>query len=749
MKKWSILIIALLFFSCSDEVTTDPIPEPGGEAGTFTMTVRVPGVNLPTNYSDPITEVRENDIREIDILAFRETENDDEEFCYRVAVQKSDIQEVVSSVNGSEKTFKLELKREDYGVRLVVLANARSSLNAIQTSLVEGTPKQSILNALTFNGNAWKNVTESSFVNAFPMMGQTAELVYTTTQTTTSIQKASLLRAVAKVDIGVDIYGDPAIGFGKRFAIKNVFVYRANDKGRVSPHKDDLSKSQATKTNIPADATALPVITYAYEKDVTENAIVRKIYLAESDAYAEGQEGNATCLVIQAKYDGGADTYYRVDFMNHTSEYLPLLRNHRYLINITQIRGDGYSTADEAAASKSSSLIYDLTVSDDGINDIEYNGQHMIGVNKGVFYADWGTSTQSLTVFTNYSSGWTMTDADSWIVIDNENLNGIGNEKKTFSFTVNNNTTGFTRTGKITLSAGTLKKEVLVVQSGGSNCIVARPNSAIDIPLKMANADGISRIDAYTSTEMYIVWQDIPNPIGSVSVPSNSNLSAKVFTTNATGNAVIGVRNTTNGKTLWSWHIWVTNQDIESPTYQVQNNYMVFMDRNLGASSTTSYGLYYQWGRKDPFAGSVPAEKVSMVNSGVSNNLETAIQNPDIFYASSIRTFDWIGMTQNNNLWNTPNGEKSAYDPCPFGWRVPVANDDTSGSPWYGFTGSYPLAGGLDLSSGQQVGAGNQSYVWGASVRGFNGFVFDAGNRKSSSAFRANGYPVRCVKDVK
>lgn len=753
MKKWSILIIALLFFSCSDDGTTDPIPEPGGEAGTFTMTVRVPGVNLPTNYSDPITEIQENDIQEIDILAFKETDSEDEEFCYRVTVQKSDIQEVVSSINGSEKTFNLELRREEYGVRLVVLANSRSSLNTIQNLLVEGTPKQTILDALTFNGNAWKNVTETSFVNAFPMMGQTTELVYTTSKITTTIQKVSLLRAVAKVDVGVDIYGDPAIGFGKRFEIKNVYVYRANDKGRVSPHKDNLSSPQATKTNIPEDASALPVITYPYEKDVTENAMVRKIYLAESNACAEGQEDKATCLIIQAKYDGGPTTYYRIDFMNHDNEYLPLLRNHRYLINITQIRGDGYSTADEAASSKSSALIYDLTVTDEGINDIEYNGQHMIGVNKGVFYVDWVTSTQSLTVFTNYSSGWTITDSDPWIEIANENQSGVGNEKKTFPFTVNNNTNGITRTGKIILSAGTLKKEVQIVQSGGSNCIVARPNSAIDIPLQLANADGTERMNSYTPTEMYIVWQDSPNPIGSISNPVSGNLSAKVYTTNATGNAVIGIRNTSNGTTLWSWHIWVTNHDIESSTYQQSNNYTVFMDRNLGAMSngtgTTAYGLYYQWGRKDPFPGSIQDGKLYLVTSIVNNNLPTSIQNPDRYYASSIRTFDWIGMVQNNNLWNTTNGEKSAYDPCPFGWRVPVANDDTNGSPWYGFTGSYPLAGGLDVSSGQLVGAESQGYVWGASARGFNGFVFDAKNKKSSSAFRANGYPVRCVKDVK
>lgn len=748
MKKWSILFIALLFFSCADETIVEPIPESGGTTGSFTMTVRVPGVNLPTNYSDPITEVQENNIQEIDILAFKEAANGDEEFCYRVAVQKNDIKEVTSSVNGSEKTFNLELKRADYGVRLVVLANARSSLNVIQDLLVEGEPKKDILDALTFSGNTWNNVTETTFTSSFPMMGQTADLVYTASKTSTAIQKVSLLRAVAKVDIGVDIYGDPTIGFGRHFEIKKVYVYRANDKGRISPHPDDLLSPQVTKTNIPDDVSILPVMTYRYEKDATENAMVRKIYLAESDACKEDHEGTATCLVILATYDDGPEMYYRVDFMNRNNQYLPLLRNHRYLINITQIRGDGYPSADEAAASRASSLMYDLNITDEGINDIDYNGQYIIGVNKGSFNTDWLASEQNLTVYTNYKNGWELT-SDDLIEVAEGDKTGNGNETKSFSFTVKENTTGRPRTGKITLRAGTLKKEILVVQSGGSNCVVVPTNSEMDIPLRIANADGVDRILSSSQVEMYLVWQDRVNVITGISDPISGNISVKVTTGSTQGNAVIGVRNKLTQKTLWSWHVWVTNQDINSPAYQESNNYMVFMDRNLGATSTTSYGLYYQWGRKDPFPGSVPEEKVSIVTPSVSNNLETAIQNPDKFYASTTRTFDWIGMVQNNNLWSTANGEKSAYDPCPFGWRVPIANDDTSGSPWYGFTGNYPLSGGLDLSSGQLVGVGSLSYVWGASVRGFNGFVFDANNRESSSAFRANGYPVRCVKDIK
>jgi hypothetical protein len=59
-----------------------------------------------------------------------------------------------------------------------------------------------------------------------------------------------------------------------------------------------------------------------------------------------------------------------------------------------------------------------------------------------------------------------------------------------------------------------------------------------------------------------------------------------------------------DGVILWSWHIWLVQDQIGYNTYA--NNAGVLMDRNLGATSAIEYdsgtiGLLYQWGRKDPF----------------------------------------------------------------------------------------------------------------------------------------------------
>ena len=189
------------------------------------------------------------------------------------------------------------------------------------------------------------------------------------------------------------------------------------------------------------------------------------------------------------------------------------------------------------------------------------------------------------------------------------------------------------------------------------------------------------------------------------------------FTTGTThGNAVIGLFDS-RGECLWSWHIWATDYD-PAATAQTYASGAVFMDRNLGALETdytlpASRGLYYQWGRKDPFpypatatdayiqaptiyaAGFEYAESDPRTSGTESPydvmTLEWATAHPTTYmdgvsfedweeWASSL---DWL-CDHHPNLWgNVTTGKnnisrtshKSIYDPCPPGWKVPGAED--------------------------------------------------------------------------
>ncbi|MBQ5657491.1 MAG: hypothetical protein IIV14_08705, partial [Bacteroidaceae bacterium] len=158
------------------------------------------------------------------------------------------------------------------------------------------------------------------------------------------------------------------------------------------------------------------------------------------------------------------------------------------------------------------------------------------------------------------------------------------------------------------------------------------------------------------------------------------------------GNAVIAAKDA-SGNILWSWHIWLTDEPQGQEYY---NNAGTMMDRNLGATSATpgdvgALGLLYQWGRKDPFLGSSslnstysdwqtakstitwPSSVDSYYDTGT---IEYAIAHPTTYIYYNPNNKDWYystGEYTNDSRWRS---EKTIYDPCPVGWRVPDGGKD-------------------------------------------------------------------------
>lgn len=186
-----------------------------------------------------------------------------------------------------------------------------------------------------------------------------------------------------------------------------------------------------------------------------------------------------------------------------------------------------------------------------------------------------------------------------------------------------------------------------------------------------------------------LLWETVE---GLISEPVLSNGIITFDTSADKGNALIAVKDQ-QGRIMWSWHIWCT--DIPAEQIYMANkhgNSYTFMDRNLGATSalddTGSLGMSYQWGRKDPIPGSSKfydmteptlygsVTKVNVAASDASTGtIANAIQNPVTFFKAA----DWLFAGRNNYLWGNPQGEselaathqKSIYDPCPPGYKVP------------------------------------------------------------------------------
>ena len=219
----------------------------------------------------------------------------------------------------------------------------------------------------------------------------------------------------------------------------------------------------------------------------------------------------------------------------------------------------------------------------------------------------------------------------------------------------------------------------------------------------------------------------------------------------AKGNAVIAAL--VNRQVAWSWHIWRT----DAPAEKEAAAGCTILDRNLGATSVTpgdvsSYGLYYQWGRKDPFVGAKELGKDAPIGGasetaafgtqtaayekntidqtayafdviGNDDNTITdcvayAVQHPTTFIKyvvsvgnSGVSTWFNSDLSNFSDLWGAVSGRKSVYDPCPAGYKVPVDSaeawggfakaDVTSSAGSFGVTlneAFYPCSGWRDVS---------------------------------------------------
>ena len=203
-----------------------------------------------------------------------------------------------------------------------------------------------------------------------------------------------------------------------------------------------------------------------------------------------------------------------------------------------------------------------------------------------------------------------------------------------------------------------------------------------------------------------ILWQDTDYLIRHVELVHGYVrfiLNDECKTNGMTGNAVIAAYDE-NGDIIWSWHVWVAPSELTDISYSVNGRTFSMMNMNLGATAASpgsdpldTYGLYYQWGRKDPLP--VPpaydyqqsdrnTKTYYYMDQGARNSVdivseaeptvETGARHPlDIIASAQLGDYanDWL-YNSIDNLWgySASSGKvlrKTIYDPCPYGYRVP------------------------------------------------------------------------------
>ena len=254
------------------------------------------------------------------------------------------------------------------------------------------------------------------------------------------------------------------------------------------------------------------------------------------------------------------------------------------------------------------------------------------------------------------------------------------------------------------------------------------------------------------------------------------------------GNAVIAAKDA-SGTILWSWHIWLTDQPEGQEYY---NDAGTMMDRNLGATSATpgdvgALGLLYQWGRKDPFLGSssitesVDAKSTikwpqAELKSSSTGTIEYVTSHPTVFVKATSYPENWHYSGHVKTLWTYSQNNKSIYDPCPAGWRVPDggnngvwakalgSSSDTRHSynsidKGMNFSGKfgdattiwYPVAGTRGYKDGILTSTGIYSNYWSSSSTDSSPYylyIYYWGNVWPAGTYaQANCLSVRCIHE--
>lgn len=688
------------------------------ESNTVTFALRVPGHSMPTRAT-----AADEVVTSASVILF------DAEGMY-VDYFAGNVGEMTDNTI----KFTTPLKKGEYNI--VVVAN--TDLSAVENDF-QGLSKAELLALLTCRLNTNQKWDISSM--EIPMAGEIEGL---TEISDGSVEiPVSLYRMLARIDV---INSDNPSGSPK-FQMSQVILSNSNTVGNVAPQVDaSTGKLLFGQTNIPASPGKTDAkLTYNCSNSLTGSIYTFESAVADDSAGdADGDYGDATRIIVYGKYISPGDYmtsygYYPIDFTYDGSDdtvqgdYMPLIRNHKYVVEITEVNGPGYMYLYEAEAAytkQSNMKIRIISYDESAVSDFVYNGQYYLGLQNSEMVIPWDADG----IFTNLAAtnylehhSISVVGHPNWMSVSAEpGTSNTMNSYTNIKMTANQyNFSQHERSGEVMIRVGDLVHSFSIIQKGvvAPNCYVAGPGETISIPYMVCPnmfdaqysrspypgdggepatcVDGITPDDAQR-VEFEFFWSDKPGVIQntSFSYEVDGYHSMLNITTGDEGNALVGIK--LDGVVKWSWHIWVSAEK-ETIMKGASSSGYEWMDRNIGAlinhydsdREQDVAGLRYVYGRKDPFPGSrslaMIGEEDTMIDLydylggtftmpdalTIEVTLSEAVKNPTQYY------WDWISWSSDGHLgwlWNDATlmtgiypqvKRKSLFDPCPAGWKLP------------------------------------------------------------------------------
>ena len=361
MAVFAVMMISLS--SCSQEDTYN-LPS---DSALVKLSVSASDNGVANATGDPASA-----IKSICILQFNANGND---FGTLRHVGKGN--ETVTGSGQYTATLMQSVNNEDK-YKLVILANLPADKYSLLYGMVGktyGQVQQACLSAeLTGSGSI--PVFDGS--TPFPMFGIVDNGTPILIEANTALGRVSLVRAVARVDIGVGTKNENGTWTkgAVKFNMTQIQIWKAGKQYTYMPAANNFSSVGGTLTiNIPSPTGTTETKIYGNTHITNTTYCSERIYLPEADLQwgdvYDTKHTDRLAIIVGGKYNGSqAETFYRVDFINDNPQTkMNILRNHMYQFTIKSVTDPGYATAELAYKSvpKNISFIAELvpwTVSD-------------------------------------------------------------------------------------------------------------------------------------------------------------------------------------------------------------------------------------------------------------------------------------------------------------------------------------------------------------------------------------------------
>lgn len=391
-RCWFACLLVCGFSSCSDDVFNQSTQS---DDVTLVLNIKTPASSLPRAATRSIQTANETHIENVKVLVFSDT-NGDGTYFFNYMTEGTQL---VNQQNQTSK-FQVMLRSSNVPLKIYLVANysdAFASYNPIYGDS-EKTVKTSIRRSFTSDG----------MFTDLPMYGELS--LSGLDAATINNFDVTVLRAIARVDVKTQLTSDsPA------FALREVYVYRANDLIQIIPDAVSAgSHIRVSSPSVPSGSTTLASPVVKTSSISTDS--IGGLYVPESVAPEKAGDArlSATTVVVGGIFGSSTDvSYYRVDFNSGVAGH-PLgqiLRNYLYMFTIKKVSDAGYTSPDEAAANLASSMTVEVQQWEDFTTEMYFHDNY-IGVSTRqvrIPYLPNYTRTVDIESSMNYEMQWVET----------------------------------------------------------------------------------------------------------------------------------------------------------------------------------------------------------------------------------------------------------------------------------------------------------------------------------------------------